>query len=623
MVVLDVSDVRNHLYLAARGAGSGQASVAMLGTWFHEMFASLLGSDLASNISAALADAGRSEDSRRRELYRHVYQEVVGPRLTRNQATLTSFSAETLAFWTAVREVCDWLLELLEAANAADPSNAEGLRGLVAPEQRLERTLEHPAWSDSVRLIGVADAVFRIPGRPEWLVAELKLGKTSPEADLGQACLYYELLQAGNDGATDSSLSEPGVGQGSLAVVSFLPQRHERVYAANELGDAREKLMDLIGKLAGVTGGGPEPVVAGTASGPASSVQVEQGRRLVGALKEYGARVELQGDPIVGPTFVRYPIALGKGVKISSIKGRSDELQLRLGLDASPIIAQTNRGQLVIDVQRPDRQYVYFSHIRDSLPTSDSLLGCSKVPIGVDLDGELCFADLAEPENCHLLVAGTTGSGKSEWLRAALAGLMLTNSPNQLELVLIDPKRNAFHGLRESPFLRCSVIYPDEHSVPEALSEIANEMDSRYHMMQGCDSIHQWSGRNGQVVPRIVVVCDEYYDVINRSKSERQAVERQIFRLGAKARASGIHLILATQQPSREVVRGALDSNIPARVGLKTASAIESRMLLGEPGAENLLGNGDLLFKDIGPPKRLQAAYLPPEERDRIFSPRH
>ncbi len=342
---------------------------------------------------------------------------------------------------------------------------------------------------------------------------------------------------------------------------------------------------------------------------------------MVGALKEYGARVELQGDPIVGPTFVRYPIALGKGVKISSIKGRADELQLRLGLDASPMIAQTNRGQLVIDVQRPDRQYVYFSQIRDSLPASDSLLGCSKVPIGVDLDGELCFADLAEPENCHLLVAGTTGSGKSEWLRAALAGLMLTNSPNQLELVLIDPKRNAFHGLRESPFLRRSVIYPDEHSVPESLTEIADEMDSRYHLMEGCDSIHQWSGRNNQVVPRIVVVCDEYYDVINRGKSERQAVERQIFRLGAKARASGIHLILATQQPSREVVRGALDSNIPARVGLKTASAIESRMLLGEPGAENLLGNGDLLFKDIGPPKRLQAAYLPPEERDRIFSP--
>ena len=158
---------------------------------------------------------------------------VVGPRLTRNQATLTSFSAETLAFWTAVREVCDWLLELLEAANAADPSNAGELRGLVAPEQRLERTLEHPAWSDSVRLIGVADAVFRIPGRPEWLVAELKLGKTSPEADLGQACLYYELLQAGNDGATDGSVSESGVGQGSLAVVSFLPQR-QRAFVRDE-----------------------------------------------------------------------------------------------------------------------------------------------------------------------------------------------------------------------------------------------------------------------------------------------------------------------------------------------------------------------------------------------------
>jgi DNA segregation ATPase FtsK/SpoIIIE, S-DNA-T family len=117
-----------------------------------------------------------------------------------------------------------------------------------------------------------------------------------------------------------------------------------------------------------------------------------------------------------------------------------------------------------------------------------------------------------------------------------------------------------------------------------------------------------------------VCVCDEYADLLTRGRDERKLLEEQIGRLGAKARAAGIHLVLATQQPSRDVVKGTLDANIPARVGLKTQSAIESRMLLGESGTEHLLGNGDLLFKDIGEPRRLQSVYLPPEEREAIFS---
>jgi DNA segregation ATPase FtsK/SpoIIIE-like protein len=231
------------------------------------------------------------------------------------------------------------------------------------------------------------------------------------------------------------------------------------------------------------------------------------------------------------------------------------------------------------------------------------------------------LADLSQPEHAHLLVAGTTGSGKTEWLRAAVAGLMTSNTPETLRLLLIDPKRNAFHELRESAFLFAPLIYPDEQSAAEILARLVEEMEARYQQLgqTGANSLAEHVRRTGAPMPRIVCLCDEYADLLHRGRPERQALEQQIFRLGAKARAAGIHLILATQQPSREIIKGALDANIPARVGLRVEKAIESRMLLGDSGAEQLLGRGDLLFKDIGDPDRLQSPYVPEDEFRRIL----
>jgi DNA segregation ATPase FtsK/SpoIIIE-like protein len=222
-----------------------------------------------------------------------------------------------------------------------------------------------------------------------------------------------------------------------------------------------------------------------------------------------------------------------------------------------------------------------------------------------------------------MLVAGTAGSGKSEWLRAVLAGFLLTNTPDTLRLVLIDPKRNAFNELKGSSFLLNpnTLVYPDELSAADVLSKLAEEMDRRYRILQndGVDTLDALAQKNGKKIPRIVCMCDEYFDLINQTSGSRKALAAQIFRLGAKSRAAGIHLIIATQQPSRQVIKGALDANIPARVGFKMDKTIESNMLLNQKGAENLLGRGDLLFKDIGQPIRLQAPYLVPEQRIELF----
>jgi DNA segregation ATPase FtsK/SpoIIIE-like protein len=297
-------------------------------------------------------------------------------------------------------------------------------------------------------------------------------------------------------------------------------------------------------------------------------------------------------------------------------------VQHRLGLAAPPLLHIADGG-VVLDVQRPDRRKVSFDKLRPQLPDPDRRCGGSKVLLGLDLNRKLCFADLAEPEHTHILVAGTTGSGKSEWLRCALAGLLLTNTPETLRLVLIDPKRNTFAAMRGSRFLLppFDIIYPDERSTADVFSDLGDEMDERYRRMQaaGCDQRDEFVRRADEPMARIVCICDEYLDLINRGRDERRAVERQVFRLGAKARSAGIHLIIATQQPSRQVIKGALDANLPARVGLKMNRDIESQMLLGCRGAENLLGNGDLLFKDIGDPVRLQAPLLSAQEREAIF----
>jgi DNA segregation ATPase FtsK/SpoIIIE-like protein len=175
--------------------------------------------------------------------------------------------------------------------------------------------------------------------------------------------------------------------------------------------------------------------------------------------------------------------------------------------------------------------------------------------------------------------------------------------------------------LADSPFLHAPLVYPNEQPVAAVLAALVEEMERRYALMSEtrADTLADHIRRTGQPIPRIFCVCDEYADVIAVDTKQRRAIELQIMRLGAKARAAGIHLMLAVQHPSSEIVRGALNANIPARIGLKVQKALYSHMLLNEAGAESLLGKGDLLFKRGGELLRLQAPFLPPEEQEAIF----
>ena len=578
-VELSVSAVRDAIYARSRPSDGGERTSAFLGRLFHQVMSGLL-------EPGAGLELLRDEAS---ELPRYVYRSIVGPALSREQAALAASGPEVLRFWEATLALVRWLSELVATAKAQGVTDRE-LSELLRPERPVDRVLEGPGWRDTVRLVGQVDLLIEVPSGPRCVV-ELKSGQGAAEADLAQACLYHLILG----------------GTGPLALLHFAPERTEVLLDEAALGPARTALLALIGALAKVTG---EPEVAPE---PASVDGAALGRRLTSAYREYGVEIRLD-EPTIGPTFLRFPVTPGRGQVVSRLVNNGPNVQVRLELEAPPMISN-ERGRLALDVQRIDRQIVRFASVEAQIREAEEPTGGALVPVGVDLYGELRFLNLGDPLNCHVLVAGTTGSGKSEWLRFALSGLALRYTPEAVRFLLIDPKRNAFLELRGSPYVYGArgIVFPDEHDVVEVLEELAAEMEERYRAIAdlGADDL----ARSGLALPRVVVCCDEYYDLITRSKD----VEALITRLGAKARAAGIHLILATQQPSRKVITGALDANIPARVALRTEKAIESKMMLRERGAESLLGRGDLLFRDMGAAVRLQAPMTTVEERRRLF----
>jgi DNA segregation ATPase FtsK/SpoIIIE-like protein len=265
---------------------------------------------------------------------------------------------------------------------------------------------------------------------------------------------------------------------------------------------------------------------------------------------------------------------------------------------------------------------VAFSAVLDQLGETEPAVGSARAPIGVDAAGRRHCTDLSTPGRSHLLAAGTTGSGKTEWLRMTMAGLAARNTPETLRFVTLDPKLAAFHDVEQSPFL----WKPGAWWVPgcgrpasDVFADLISEMDRRYEQTRdsGSDNLADHVRATGRPLARIVCVCDEYFALISQSREEKRQIEEAVSLLGAKARAAGIHLVLATQQPSRQILSGAIQANLPCRVALFLQSHIESNMILGARGAERLTGSGDLLYKDLGRPVRLQAPLLSAAERAR------
>jgi DNA segregation ATPase FtsK/SpoIIIE, S-DNA-T family len=640
-VRISVADVRAALARAAGPAagGAGEASTMLLGRLFHEVFAELVSANPVQSGLKVLAEAGADAKRREQLLLDHAWARLLAPRLVRNAAVLQGSSAQVLMLWKAVQNLTRWLASVVAGLTERTPALRgawEGLAEALQAEVPLLCELKEAGWSEPVQLSGFADSVLRVPSSESFCAVELKLGRATPVVDLGQAALYHLIL----------TRSSPGTRRSALALMRFAPELEEHLVEAQALAPAVQRLLDLIGSLAGVagvsppvaaphrpSGAGPLPVAPGDTSAAAGPLELldgdgaapyaEVGKRLVRAYREHGLGLELRNAPSVGPRFLRFDVRLSPGMRVDGLRRRTREIQHRLELKAEPMIIQ-EAGRLFIDVERPDPDAILFTDVAHELPAVDSKFGSAKVLIGVDAARKLRFADLSSSGRSHVLAAGTTGSGKSEWLRMMLASLLASNTPDTLRIVTFDPKLAAFADLERSQFLwkKGSYWVPgDGRSASELFQELIDEMEQRYQSTRqsGADNLRAHVEKTGRPLPRIVCVCDEYFALVSQSKEEKSQIEEAVSLLGAKARAAGIHLVLATQQPSRAIIGGAIQANLPCRVALALSSHIESNMILGTSGAERLTGSGDLLYKDFGEPVRLQAPYLTETERRRRF----
>ncbi len=325
----------------------------------------------------------------------------------------------------------------------------------------------------------------------------------------------------------------------------------------------------------------------------------------------------------VGPAITRYELQLDPGVKVSKILNLSDDIALTLAATGVRIEAPVP-GKSVLGIEVPSEK-ISIVYLREIVESEAFVRRKFRIPLtlGKDISGHPVVGELREMP--HLLVAGATGSGKSVCINSILSGILYRSTPDEVRLVLIDPKRVELYNYRELPHL----LYPVVMDVKQAgavLKEIVNDMESRLVKFSeiGARDIEAYNLKLkeqdlGESLPYYVVVIDELADLMMVAPAD---VEKYIIRLAQLARATGIHLIVATQRPSTDVITGIIKANIPSRIAFAVASQMDSRVILDMNGAEKLLGRGDMLFYPVNYPKpvRLQGAYISEEEIDLVVA---
>ena len=317
-----------------------------------------------------------------------------------------------------------------------------------------------------------------------------------------------------------------------------------------------------------------------------------------------------------GPSITRYELRPERGVKISRISSLADDLALALAATSVRIEAPIpGKSAVGIEVPNTTVSIVAIREILERIPKDAPL----SIALGKDIAGRPVFGDLSKMP--HLLVAGATGAGKSVCLNCIIASLLVTATPDELELLMIDPKRVELTVYNGVPHLRNEVI-TDPSMAAGALNKITNEMDTRYERFAkaGVRKIEEYNAKfPDEKLPYIVVIIDELADLMLIAPAK---VEMLIMRLAQLARATGIHLVVATQRPSVDVITGLIKANIPSRIAFAVSSQVDSRVILDMNGAERLLGRGDMLYLPIDAPKpvRAQGALITGPEIDRLVA---
>ena len=342
--------------------------------------------------------------------------------------------------------------------------------------------------------------------------------------------------------------------------------------------------------------------------------------KLQKTLYSFGVSAKVE-DVKVGPAITRYELKPSEGVRVSKIANLADDIALNLAAETIRIEAPIPGKQAVgIEVPNKEKEAV---HLRDVIETEEFANNKSKlsVALGKDVAGQVVIADIAKMP--HVLIAGSTGSGKSVCINTIITSIIYNAKPSEVKLVMVDPKVVELSVYNGIPHLLIPVV-TDPRKAAGALAWAVQEMDDRYNKfatkgvrdLKGYNNAMEKEGE-GRTLPQIVIIIDELADLMMVAAKD---VEDAICRLAQKARAAGMHLVIATQRPSVDVITGLIKANVPSRIAFAVSSQVDSRTILDMVGAEKLLGKGDMLFSPAGSskPTRIQGAFVSDDEVEKI-----
>ena len=344
---------------------------------------------------------------------------------------------------------------------------------------------------------------------------------------------------------------------------------------------------------------------------------------LENTLETFGVPAKVQGV-VVGPAVTRYELEMPQGISVSKIKNRADDIALSLAAEGSIRIEAPVPGKSVVGVEVPNASIATIS-LKDVLISKEFTQSSSPLTfaLGKDITGNTICCNMQKLT--HLLVAGSTGSGKSVCLNSIILSIIYKASPEDVKIILIDPKRVEFSSYEALPHLIMPKIVCETQKAINTLAWAVTEMERRFELLgmarvKNIDEYNQTPDViSGKVekMPFIVIIVDELADLMMTGKKE---VEEKVCRLAQKSRAAGIHLILATQRPSVDVITGLIKSNFPSRIAFAVTSAVDSMTILDRVGAEKLLGKGDMLYYPVGAqePKRVQGCFITTGEINKI-----
>ncbi len=509
---------------------------------------------------------------------------------------------EAAMFTERMRNFCARLIDLKQKTRGFE--NWQDV--FIGAEQDLTR-IPVPVGADVVHIRARVDAI-RIHPERHLEVVDYKLSQGQQQkADLVQLAVYAHLLPIWRPGCEFCGTLE-----------YYLPEFHEVPVSPVDLSDIFLGMVTpVLREMFAAKRAVATPATKDTVTSAADLNAI--GRAAVAAFRGFNLGVEVS-SVIEGPQLVRVRLMPEPGVKVSSLANRAEDLQIPLSLAEPPLI-KAGKGFVILDLPRPEPKPCF---LKEALAGSlaHALKSTVAFPIGIGVEGEPVVADFADPNTCHALVAGSTGSGKSEWLKALVASMLLRSTPENLRIALVDPKILTFAGVEGSPYLwrPVATTLGDAMAI---LRDAVAEMDTRYQVLArgGFVNLGERIKSGKTDLPFLVLIFDEFADLILAGKEDKREFESLVARIAGKGRAAGIHLVLATQRPDRAIVTGLIKANLPLKVCLKVANAVNAQIVLDEPGAESLFGKGDLLC-DFGKGLvRAQGLFIPQPDFLTALSP--